>query len=95
MTDEARFHEIDALVGYSGHRFNPQTERFEAAVGSDAENDLDHDWRSFLGTLPGVSEDEFQEYVSWKKAQAEQAHYQELADEMIEEREKGDDKDDK
>ena len=89
MTDrDARFHEIDALVGDSGYSFNPQTERVELGVGSDAENNLDHDWQSFLDMLPSVSADEFRAYVTWKKEQAEQAHNQDMADEMVKDREK-------
>lgn len=81
----ARFNEIDAAVEDSGHSFNPQTERFEAIIGSDADNNLDHDWQSFASTLPDVTEEELRNYISWKMELTDHSRYQKLADELTEE----------
>jgi hypothetical protein len=68
------------------------TGRFEAVVGSDAENNLDHDAESLRTSLPEeVGEEEFRAYMHWKAEKAEAEYAQEQADELIEEYEKGQD----
>jgi len=70
-TSDDRLHEIDNLVDESGHRYNPNTGRFEATIGSDAENYLDHDSQSFRDTVPDVTDEEWKDYRAWKRKLAE------------------------
>lgn len=90
MTEqETRFHHIDILVEDSGHSYNPLTERFEATVGTDAENNLDHDWQSLRTSLAEeVGEEEFREYMHWKAEQAEASLAESEAEALLEEHEK-------
>jgi hypothetical protein len=77
MVDDQRFYEIDIQVEDSGHRYNPNTDRFEATVGSDADANLDH-----------VSEDELRKYASRKSKEADDAFRSDEADRTIEEMER-------
>lgn len=72
--DDKRFSEIDRRVEESGHRFNPNTGRFDATVGSDVENNLDLDPTSFLARMgelakddDAVTDEEFIDYVARKR----------------------------
>jgi hypothetical protein len=73
MTEkEARFIEIDALVDGAGLAFNPITSRFDGTSEADKDNNVDYgptDARDFLGD--DVTDEEWDEYVAWKLAQAE------------------------
>jgi hypothetical protein len=83
--DDTRFQEIDIRVEESGHRYNPNTERFEATVGSDADNNLDYDFQSFRSMLSDVDLDELRAYMSRKAKEADDEFYQHEADRMFEE----------
>jgi hypothetical protein len=88
MVDDQRFYEIDIQVEDSGHRYNPNTDRFEATVGSDADANLDHDLKSFTSALVDVSEDELRKYASRKSKEADDAFRSDEADRTIEEMER-------
>jgi hypothetical protein len=91
-TTEERLAEIDAQVSDSGHRYNSLTGRFDATSGSEAYNNLSHDWQSFLGTLTDVSEDELKDYMKWRKQLNEGMAMQDDADAMMDAMEQEDER---
>ncbi|HBJ36131.1 MAG TPA: hypothetical protein DDZ51_15555 [Planctomycetaceae bacterium] len=84
MNDD-RYYDIDNQIDDSGHRYNHSSGRFEATIGSDADNNLDHDAGSFLGTLDGVSEAELNEYMKRKSAELDAKHLEARANELLDE----------
>lgn len=90
--DDHRFNEIDIMVSDSGLNYNPTSGRFEATVGSDAENNLDFEWSDALSMLPEeLEEDEFREYVSMKDQKADDEFHEQEAHRIMEELEKKED----
>jgi len=85
---EARFGEIEALLDSANLWYNPQTGRFEAAGGAEAENNLDHDAESILGLLEGVTEEELGAYMKWAGEKADEKYYEEEAERLLAEHEK-------
>lgn len=84
---EERFHEIDIAVESSGYSYDPFTERFTSSNESESDNNLDFDWKSVGRSIPGVTEEEFQEYCERKRKEGEKEmdQYMPMEDEEPEE----------
>jgi hypothetical protein len=70
MTDE-RFHEIDIAVEDAGFSYDPISETFLSSDPAEADNNLSFEWHTLSNSLPGITREEFAEYVSRKQEEGE------------------------
>ena len=84
---EIRLREIDDMVGKSGYQFDPLAIEFAALSDGEGESNRTHAPATFLSMLIGVSNDEWRDYLKWKKEMAEEEIYRENKDGPTEGRE--------
>ena len=84
---EVRLLEIDDKVSKLGYRYDPLMSEFVAVSGSDGGNGLTHTPQAILPLLDGVNDNEWRDYLKWKKELAEEETFREKEDNPTKRRE--------
>ncbi len=84
---EEKLWEIDVAVEDAGLYYNPNTNRLEVTGGPEADNNLDFSIEDALSMMPTVDSDDFANYLTWKREQADQAFFEMEAEQIMEEHE--------